>query len=73
MLIAIGGTLLLVFASVLAARVEAAGAGPVTQRLVHTAATAWALLTMLGGALFAVVPISSCSTAPTHRAWRRTT
>jgi hypothetical protein len=46
-----------VFASVLGARVEAAGAGPVTQRLVQTSATAWGLLTMLGGALFGVVPI----------------
>jgi hypothetical protein len=57
MLIALGGTVLLVFAAVLAARVEAAGAGPVTSRLVHTAATAWGLLTMLGGALFGVIPI----------------
>jgi hypothetical protein len=65
MAVALGGTVLLVFASVLGARVEAAGAGPVTQRLVQTAASAWGLLTMLGGALFGVVPLKLMFYGPT--------
>jgi hypothetical protein len=56
MAIALGGAVLLVFAAVLTARVEAAGASPVARNLVQTSATAWALLTMMGGALWATVP-----------------
>jgi hypothetical protein len=56
--IALGGTLLLVFASVLAVRVEQAGAGPVTARIAQTAGTAWAVLTMLGGALWLAAPVA---------------
>ncbi len=55
--IALGGVLLLVFTGVLGARVAEAGAGPVTQRVVQTAGTAWAVLTMMGGAMSAIVPI----------------
>ena len=55
--IALGGMVLLVFTGVLAARIDEAGAGPVTQRVVQTAGTAWGVLTMIGGALMGVVPI----------------
>jgi len=48
---------LLLFAAVLAARVEEAGAGPVARHLTSTAATAWAVLTMTGGALWLAVPV----------------
>jgi hypothetical protein len=54
---ALGGTLLLVFAGVVAARVEEAGAGPLGRHLTGTAATAWAVLTMTGGALWLAVPV----------------
>jgi hypothetical protein len=54
---ALGGTVLLVFAAVIAARVEEAGAGPVARHLTGTAATAWAVLTMTGGALWLAVPV----------------
>lgn len=56
--IALGGTALLVFAAVVAARAEAAGAGPVAARLVHTSATAWAMLTMVGGAIWISPPVA---------------
>jgi hypothetical protein len=55
--ISLGGTVLLVFASTLGVRVAEAGAGPITRQVVQTSATAWGLLTMLGGALFGIVPI----------------
>lgn len=55
--IALGGTALLLFAGVIAARVESAGAGPVARHLTSTAATAWGVLTMIGGALWLSVPV----------------
>jgi hypothetical protein len=54
---ALGGTLLLVFAGVVAARVEEAGARPLGRHLTGTPATAWAVLTMTGGALWLAVPV----------------
>lgn len=56
--IALGGTLLLVFAAVLAVRVEQAGAGPVSAKVAHTAGTAWAILTMIGGAMWLAAPVA---------------
>lgn len=55
--ISLGGALLLVFAALLASRVEAAGAGPVAGQHVRTAATAWGVLTMVGGALWVSAPV----------------
>jgi hypothetical protein len=55
--ISLAGTVLLVFAATLGVRAGDAGAGPITRQVVQISATAWALLTMLGGALFGVVPI----------------
>ncbi len=56
--IGLGGALLLVFSAVLAARVEAVGAGPVSRHLTQTAAIAWATMTMVGGALWLAVPVA---------------
>jgi hypothetical protein len=56
--IAIGGTLLLVFAAVLAARQEMLGAGPIGRHLTLVAASAWGLLTMIGGAGFGMIPLA---------------
>ncbi|GGB47687.1 hypothetical protein GCM10011492_43570 [Flexivirga endophytica] len=56
--IALGGTLLLVFAAVLAVRIEQAGAGPVSAKVAHTAGTAWAILTMIGGAMWLAAPVA---------------
>ena len=65
--IGLGGALLLVFAAVLAARFEAVGDGPVSRHLTQTAATAWATMTMVGGALWLAVPVavSMFGTKPT--------
>jgi hypothetical protein len=57
-LIALGGTVLLVFAAVLAARQEQVGAGPVTRHLTLLGGGAWALLTILGGAGFGTIPLA---------------
>lgn len=57
-LIALGGTVLLVFAAVLSARQEQVGAGPVTRHLTLLAGGAWALLTILGGAGFGTIPLA---------------
>jgi hypothetical protein len=56
--ICLGGTLLLVFAAIIATRVDLSGAGPVTRRLTLVSATAWAVFTMLGGALWISGPIA---------------
>jgi hypothetical protein len=56
--ISLGGALLLVFAALLAHRVAAAGAGPMTTELVRTAATAWGVLTTVGGALWLAPPVA---------------
>jgi hypothetical protein len=56
--ICLGGTLLLVFAAIVATRVDEVGAGPVTRRLTMVSATAWAVFTMLGGALWISVPLA---------------
>lgn len=56
--IAIGGTLLLVFAAVLATRVEAAAPGSVTAKVAQSAGTAWAILTMIGGAMWLAAPVA---------------
>jgi hypothetical protein len=56
--ICLGGTLLLVFAAIIATRVDESGAGPVTRRLTMVSATAWAVFTMLGGALWISVPLA---------------
>jgi hypothetical protein len=55
--ITLGGTLLLVFAAVLTAKIDASDAGPVTRRLTMVSATAWAVFTMIGGALWLSVPL----------------
>jgi hypothetical protein len=54
---ALGGTLLLVFAAVISALVDEAGAGPIGRHLTSTAATAWAVLTMTAGAMWLSVPV----------------
>ena len=54
----VGGALLLVFAAVLARRVEDAGADSTSTQLVRTAATAWGVLTMVGGALWLAPPVA---------------
>lgn len=56
--IALGGTLLLVFAAVLAVRIEQVGAGPISAKVAHTAGTAWAILTMIGGAMWLAAPVA---------------
>jgi hypothetical protein len=56
--IAVGGVLLLVFAAVLAALQEHAGAGPVARNLTLVAGSAWGLLTMVGGAGFGTIPVA---------------
>jgi hypothetical protein len=56
--ICLGGTLLLVFAAIVATRVDESGAGPVTRRLTMVSATAWAVFTMLGGALWISGPVA---------------
>jgi hypothetical protein len=56
--IALGGVLLLVFAAVLTARQEQAGAGPVGRYLTLVAGSAWGLLTMVGGAGFGTIPVA---------------
>ena len=56
--ISLGGALLLVFAAVLARRVEDAGADSTSTQLVRTAATAWGVLTMVGGALWLAPPVA---------------
>lgn len=55
---ALGGTLLLVFAAVLAVRIEQVGAEPVSAKVAHTAGTAWAILTMIGGAMWLAAPVA---------------
>ncbi len=56
--IALGGTLLLVFAAVLAVRIEEAGGGAISAKVAHTAGTAWAILTMIGGAMWLAAPVA---------------
>jgi hypothetical protein len=56
--IAVGGVLLLVFAAVLTARQEQAGAGPIARNLTLVAGSAWGLLTMVGGAGFGTIPVA---------------
>jgi hypothetical protein len=56
--ICLGGTLLLVFAAIVATMVDQSGAGPVTRRLASISATAWAVFTMIGGALWISGPVS---------------
>lgn len=55
--IALGGTFLLLFAAVLTVRIEQSGAGAVTAKVAHTAGTAWAILTMIGGAMWLAAPV----------------
>lgn len=57
--IALGGALLLVFAAVLADRVQRVPdhSAPVAAQLVRTAGPAWAVLTMVGGAFWLGAPI----------------
>ena len=58
--IALGGSLLLVFASVAAARVErltGPGITPVARQLITVGGSAWAVLTMIGGAMWLSSPI----------------
>lgn len=57
-LIALGGTVLLVFAAVVAARQEQVGAGPIARHLTLLAGGAWALLTIMGGAGFGTIPLA---------------
>lgn len=59
--IAMGGTALLAFTAALAARAEALpciDGAPVARRLVPLAGTAWAVLTMVGGAIWLSVPMA---------------
>lgn len=48
--VGLAGVLLLIFTSVLATRLEHAGAGPTAVRIVTAAGTGWAAMTMLAGA-----------------------
>lgn len=56
--IGIGGTLLLVFAGVLADRAERAAPGSVAAQVVRTAGTAWGVLTLVGAASWASIPVA---------------
>lgn len=56
--IALGGTVLLIFAAVITERVRDAGAGPVATTLTQVSATGWALLTMVGGAIWLAAPVA---------------
>jgi hypothetical protein len=47
--VCLGGVLLLIFTSVVATRLESAGAGPTAVRVVAAAGTGWAAMTMLAG------------------------
>ena len=58
LLIALGGTVLLVFTAVLAARQEQLGASLVARHLTLLAGGAWALLTIVGGAGFGTIPLA---------------
>lgn len=66
--VGLGGVLLLIFTSVLATRLEDAGAGRTAVRLVTTAGTGWAAMTMLAGAAWIgpfVAHVAFTKTPPT--------
>lgn len=56
--IGIGGALLLVFAGVLADRAERAAPGSIAAQVVRTAGTAWGVLTLVGAASWASIPVA---------------
>ena len=66
--VGLAGVLLLIFTSVLATRLEHAGAGPTAVRIVTAAGTGWAAMTMLAGAAWIgpfVAHVAFTKTPPT--------
>ncbi|CCH76331.1 membrane hypothetical protein [Nostocoides japonicum T1-X7] len=60
----VGGVLLLVFAAVLATRLERAGAGPVATRIAQVAGTAWGTLALAAGACWSAAPMAHLFLSP---------
>ena len=56
--VAVGGLLMLVFAAVVAARQEEAGASAVGRQLTAAAGTTWGILTLVGASVYASFPVT---------------